>query len=73
MTCVIITFFFSKILERLLYDRLLSFVKKHKLLYKYQFGFREKHGTDIALIVLIDKIVAALNNDEIILGAFRLK
>ena len=61
---------FSKILEKLMYDRLLSFVNKHKLLYKYQFGFREKHGTDIALIVLIDKIVAALNNDEIVLGVY---
>ena len=49
-----------------MYDRLLSFVNKHKLLYKYQFGIREKHGTDIALIVLINKIVAALNNDEIV-------
>ena len=53
-----------------MYDRLLSSVNKHKLLYKYQFGFREKHGTDIALIVLIDKIVAALNNDEIVLGVY---
>ena len=61
---------FSKILEKLMYVRLLSFVNKHKLLYKYQFGFREKHGTDIALIVLIDKIAAALNNDEIVLGVY---
>ena len=53
-----------------MYDRLLSFVNKHKLLYKYQFGFREKHGMDIALILLIDKIVAALNNDEIVLGVY---
>ena len=53
-----------------MYDRLLSFVNIHKLLYNYQFGFREKHGTDIALIVLIDKIVAALNNDEIVLGVY---
>ena len=51
-----------------MYDSLLSFANKHKLLYKYQFGVHEKHGTDIALIVLIDKIVAALNNDEIVLG-----
>ena len=61
---------FFLILEKLMYDRLLSFVNKHKLLYKYQFGFREKHGMDIALILLIDKIVAALNNDEIVLGVY---
>ena len=53
-----------------MYDRLLSFVNKYKLLYKNQFGFRENRGTDIALILLIDKIVAALNNDEIVLGVY---
>ena len=30
---------FSKILERLMYNRLLSFVNKYKILYMYQFGF----------------------------------
>ena len=33
---------FSKILERLMYNRLLSFINKHKLLYDLQFGFRKK-------------------------------
>ena len=61
---------FSKILERLMYNRLLSFINKHNLLYKLQFGFREKHGTDTALIILIDKIMSAINEDEIVLGVF---
>ena len=30
---------FSKILERLMYSRLLSFINKHNILYAYQFGF----------------------------------
>ena len=30
---------FSKILERLMYNRLLSFINKYKILYMYQFGF----------------------------------
>ena len=42
---------FSKILEQLMYNRILSFFNKHNLFYKYQFGFRERHGTDIALII----------------------
>ena len=61
---------FSKILEKLMYSRLLSFINKHNLLYKYQFGFREKHGTDIALMILIDKIISALNDGDIVLGVF---
>ena len=62
--------FFSKILERLLYNRLLAFLNKHNLLYKYQFGFREKLSTDTALIILIDKITSALNDGDTVLGVF---
>ena len=61
---------FSKILEKLMYNRILSFINKHKLLFEYQFGFREKHGTDIALIVLLDKIMSSINDGEIVLGVF---
>ena len=61
---------FSKIYERIMYNRLWSFIKKHNLLYKYQFGFREKHGTDVAVIVLIDKIMSAFNDGEMVLGVF---
>ena len=53
-----------------MYNRLLSFINKHNLLYKLQFGFREKHGTDTALIILIDKIMSAINEDEIVVGVF---
>ena len=51
---------FSKVLEKLMYDRLVSFVKKYQFLYKYQFGFQD-HGTDIALIVLTDKIMSVFH------------
>ena len=62
--------FFSKILERLMYSRILSFFNKHQLFYKYQFGFREQHGTDVALIILLDKIMSALNDGDYVLGVF---
>ena len=61
---------FSKLFERLMYNRLFSFIDKHNLLYKYQFGFRAGHGTDMALIYLVDKILKALNDNEIVLGVF---
>ena len=53
-----------------MYNRILSFINEHKLLFEYQFGFREKHGTDIALIVLLDKIMSSINDGEIVLGVF---
>ena len=62
--------FISKIIERIMYNRIIEFVNKHNLPYKYQFGFREKHGTNTALIVLIDKISAAVSNGYMVSGVF---
>ena len=59
---------FSKVLERLMYDRVTEFLKNH--LYKYQFGFRKKHSTSIALMVLVDKITKAMLDGEYVLGVF---
>ena len=62
---------FLKILEKLMYNKILSFINKHNSLFEYQFGFCEKHGTDIALIVLLDKIMSSINDGEIVLGGFK--
>ena len=61
---------FSKILERLMYKRLLSFINKYRLLYLYQFGFREEHSPNLAMIFLVDKISNALDKGEFVLGLF---
>ena len=61
---------FSKLIERLMYNRLFDFINTNKLLYKYQLGFREGNSTCMAFITLIDKISAASGNDEIVVGLF---
>ena len=61
---------FSKIYERVMYNQLLSFTNKHKLLYSYQFGFRMNHAPELALLCLVDKISDALDNGEYVLGLF---
>ena len=61
---------FSKILERLMYNRLLSFTNKYKILYSYSFGFREEHSPNLAMIFLVDKISNALENGDYVLGLF---
>ena len=61
---------FSKIFERIMYERVYSLVNQNQLLYKFQFGFRKKYGTNTALIMLIDKIMNSLNNGDIVLGLF---
>ena len=61
---------FSKILEQIMNKRLQDFIKLHNILYKYQFGFREGHGTDLALITIVDKISEALDAGDYVLGVF---
>ena len=46
----------SKLIERLMYNRLIHYINENKLLYKYQFGFQTGKSTHMALIVLLDKI-----------------
>ena len=53
-----------------MYNRILSFLNKQNVLYKYQFGFRPHYSTNSALITLIDKITQALENGEYVLGVF---
>ena len=61
---------FSKILERLVYNRLLDFLERYKILNKYQFGFRRKHSTYMALIILLENLTKALENGESAIGIF---
>ena len=56
--------YFSKLFERLMYNRLIIFIEKHKLLYQYQFGFRRNHSTFMALVILLENITTALDNTE---------
>ena len=56
--------FFSKLFERLMYNRLMDFIEKHQLLYQYQLGFCKNHSTFMALVILLKKITAALDDSE---------
>ena len=61
---------FSKILERLMYNRLLKFLNKQNFFNQFQFGFRNKHSTFMALIVLLENLVKALDNGNCVVGIF---
>jgi hypothetical protein len=61
---------FSKIFERVFYNRLLEFLTKHDILNSNQFGFKKSHSTHMALILLVDKIVEALERGECVVGVF---
>ena len=60
----------SKILEKLMYTRLLSFLNKNGILYNLQFGFRSGHSTAMAIMALVDNISRSIDNGEYTLGVF---
>ena len=62
--------FFSKIFERVMYDRLFSYIKHKNLLYKLQHGFQPAHSTSMSLLDIQDKISEAMDKNEYSLGIF---
>ena len=54
----------SKVFEKIMYDSLLNFLERYKILYEEQYGFRKKHSTYMALITLMDKLTNAIENVE---------
>lgn len=62
--------FFSKLFEKVMYNRLISFLEKHNVLYKYQFGFRKKLSTEMALIIAKDKISDEMDDGNSVIGIF---
>jgi len=61
---------FSKVLERLIYDRLLKHITTNNILSSEQFGFRTASSTEKASYKLIDDVLNALNNKLTVGGIF---
>lgn len=61
---------FSKILEKLMYKRLLNCLEKKIILFPTQYGFRKKHSTNLAAIEPMTKVSQAKINNEYKLGIF---
>ena len=53
---------FSKIAEKLMYERLYNLSEIHKILYDLQFGFRAIHSVNHALISMTESIKNSLGN-----------
>ena len=53
-----------------MYNRLLSFLNKCKIINKNQFGFRNNHSTYMALLIMLDNIRNALDNGECAVDIF---
>ena len=61
---------FSKVFERLIYNRLHSFLEKYNILFTSQYGFRKISSTEHATLELIDSVINALNDKHYALAVF---
>ena len=61
---------FSKILEKIVCNRLTEYLENNKLVSSFQFGFRKKHSTLHPLLMFSNKITEALENKEHCIAIF---
>ena len=61
---------FSKILEKIMYNRLYKYLTINNILYKKQFGFQKSHSTEHAIMQLVDQINNSFEHDQYTLGVF---
>ena len=61
---------FNRILEKLMYKRLVAYLKKVNGLCENQFGFRNNHSAIHALILIADKIQKAIDEGNYACGIF---
>ena len=62
--------FFSKILERLMHNRLYNFLTEHNILSMNQFGFRKNYSTFLTLMDLVDNISKNIDERNYSIGFF---
>ena len=60
----------NKIIEKLVFNRVLSFLNRNNVIYEKQFGFRPKHSTNHALINIVDTISNAIDSGKLAAGVF---
>ena len=61
---------FNKLLEKIMYKRLIKFLEKHNILNENQFGFRSNRSTIQAILLIADKIQRAIEDKNNCCGIF---
>jgi hypothetical protein len=61
---------FSKLLERIVYDRLYKYLVVNKILTPCQYGFQKAKSTETAILELIDRLVTSIANGNYCIGIF---
>ena len=61
---------FHKLFEKIMKLKLLEFLNENNVLYKYQFGFRKTHSTNLALLEVTEQLYANLDVENYGLGIY---
>lgn len=62
--------FCEKVLERVVYQQLVTYFESNQLFYKFQSGFRSKHSCETAIQYLITEWKCDLDSNKVILATF---
>ena len=60
----------NKIFEKVMSVRMRNYFERSHILYNLQFGFREKHSTNHAVMNMVQKIQEAIKDNSIAIGVF---
>ena len=60
----------SKVLERVMYSRLIEYLETFRILLDNQFGFRKWHSSYMALMQLMHQLIKSLEKGETVIGVF---
>ena len=61
---------FSKIFRKVIYQRLFDHLNNNVILKEHQYGFRSKVSTESASYILLNEILTALDNKQMVGGIF---
>lgn len=61
---------FNKLLEKMMFSRLMSFINHNNILFHKQFGFRKHHSTLQAVLSIADKIQTSIDSSNFSCGIF---
>ena len=60
----------SKLFEKVAYNQVYSYFTTNELFYEGQYGFREKHSTELANMELLERVLSALNDKKLPVSIF---
>ena len=62
--------FFAKVLEKIVYNKVMDFISENNVLYYHRYGFRKGRSTQQAIIILVDRITKSQDIGDIVIALF---